>query len=290
LKRIAVTGAKGKQGRAVVDLLTSQGYEVMGFDITPPAVKRDTFCVVDFTDYGQTLDALLGVDSRHSGFDALVHLAAIPGAGHRSDVATFHNNMAITYNVFQAARRASIKNIVYASSETLLGMPYKIDPPYLPVDEEYAGRPESTYALVKHLEEAMAIQMTRWDPTLKIAGLRFSNVMDDADYERFPSFENDPSDREWNLWAYIDHRDGAHAVLQALRWEGTGFEAFNIAADDSVMSRPSAELAAERFPNVPLKHDLEGNVTLMSCEKAKRILGFAPQHSWRDVATVSAHA
>lgn len=290
MKKIAVTGARGKQGRAVVELLTNKGYEVMGFDVTPPPVKSNSFCVVDFTDYGQTLDALLGVDSRHTGFDALVHLAAIVGVGRHSDVETFHSNMIITYNVFQAARRAGIKNVVYASSETLLGMPFTVDPPYLPVDEEYDGRPESTYALVKHLEEAMAIQMTRWDPTLKIVGLRFSNVMDDSDYERFPSFEDDPSEREWNLWAYIDHRDGAHAVLQALLWDGTGFEAFNIAADDSVMSRPSADLAAERFPNVPLREELAGNTTLMSCDKAKRVLGFAPQHSWRSAPLMSAEA
>lgn len=127
----------------------------------------------------------------------------------------------------------------------------------------------------------MAIEMTRWDPELKIVGLRLSNVMDDADYGRFPSFEDDITLRDWNLWAYIDHRDGAQAVLQALRWDATGFDTFNIAADDSVMSRPSAELAAQRFPDVPLKQELEGNVSLMSSEKAKRILGYAPQRSWR---------
>ncbi|WP_426007304.1 NAD-dependent epimerase/dehydratase family protein [Paenarthrobacter sp. NyZ202] len=283
MKRIAVTGATGKQGRAVVELLTNEGYEVFGLDVTPPPVKSDSFIKVDFTDYGQTVDALLGVDSRHDGFDALVHLAAIPGAGHLSDAATFHNNMSATFNVFQAARRAGIKNIVYASSETLLGLPFAIDPPYLPVDEEYPSRPESVYSLVKHLEETMAIELTRWDPSLKIVGLRLSNVMDERDYDRFPSFEADIKLRDWNLWAYIDHRDGAQAVLQALRWDSTGFDTFNIAADDSVMGRPSAELAAERFPDVPLKHAIDGHTSLMSSDKAKRVLGFNPQHSWRDV-------
>ncbi|MBT8163463.1 MULTISPECIES: NAD(P)-dependent oxidoreductase [Arthrobacter] len=283
MQRVAVTGATGKQGRAVVDLLTREGYDVMSLDVTPPRIRNEKFSKVDFTDYGQTLDALLGIDSRHSGFDALVHLAAVPGAGHLSDVETFHNNMTVTFNVFQAARRASIKNIVYASSETLLGLPFKTDPPYLPVDEEYASRPESIYSLVKHLEETMAIEMTRWDPALKIVGLRLSNVMDESDYQRFPSFDSDLSLRDWNLWAYIDHRDGAHAVLQALLWDAIGFDTFNIAADDSVMNRPSAELAAQRFPTVPLKHDLKGNDSLMSSGKAKRILGYAPQHSWRDV-------
>ena len=76
--------------------------------------------------------------------------------------------------------------MVYASSETVLGLPFDVDPPYIPVDEEYPARPESTYSLVKHLEERMAIQLTRWDPELSIVGLRFSNVMDPDDYEEFP--------------------------------------------------------------------------------------------------------
>ena len=69
-------------------------------------------------------------------------------------------------------------------------VPFEQDPPYLPIDEEYPGRPESTYSLVKHLEETMAREFTRWDPRLKILGLRFSNVMDPEDYAAFPAFDD----------------------------------------------------------------------------------------------------
>ena len=47
-------------------------------------------------------------------------------------------------------------------------------------------------------------------------GLRFSNVMEPADYAAFPSYEADPQARKWNLWGYIDARDGAQAVRRAL--------------------------------------------------------------------------
>ncbi|WP_188573899.1 NAD-dependent epimerase/dehydratase family protein, partial [Arthrobacter liuii] len=154
--------------------------------------------VVDLRDYGQVVDAFLGVDRRHSGFDAVVHLGAVPAPGLLPDAATFENNMLSTYNVFQAARRAGIKKVVYASSETVLGTPFEVDPPYIPVDEEYPARPETTYSLVKRLEEQMAIELTRWDPELSIVGLRFSNVMDPEDYEAFPSFDSDPMLRKWN--------------------------------------------------------------------------------------------
>jgi nucleoside-diphosphate-sugar epimerase len=278
---IAVTGGSGKLGRTVVRELRAAGHTVVNLDAT--GERGRGFVQVDLTDYGQTLDAILGIDDLHGGFDAIVHLAAIPAPAILSDVATFHNNIRVTYNVFQAARRAGIRNIVYASSETVLGLPFDAPPPYIPVDEDYPARPESTYSLVKHLEEQLAIELVRWDPALKIVALRFSNVMDPADYAAFPSYDADARARKWNLWGYIDARDGAQAVLRALEWDTTGFDRFIIAAADTVMTRPNAELVAEVFPGVPLKRDdLDNNDTLLSIDKARRILGYAPAHSWRD--------
>jgi len=285
--KIAVTGGSGKLGRTVVAVLSQAGHEVVTLD----AVGRrgPGFVRVDLTDYGETIDALFGENDPSAGpdqaakpaFDAVVHLAAIPAPGILSDAATFHNNVISTFNVFQAARRAGIRNIVYASSETTLGLPFDVPPPYIPVDEEYPARPESMYSLVKHLEEQMAIELVRWDPTLKIIALRFSNVMDPEDYTVFPAFDADATLRKWNLWGYIDGRDGAQAVLKALEFDTTGFDRFIIAAADTVMSRSNAELVAEVFPDVPVTRDLGEHDTLLSIDKARRVLGYDPQHSWR---------
>jgi nucleoside-diphosphate-sugar epimerase len=277
--RIVVTGGNGKLGREVVRGLTEAGHEVFVLDAV--GERSDTFTRIDLTNYGSVVDALSSVDNRYESLDAVVHLAAIPAGGIETDSATFFNNINSTFNVFQAARRVGIKNIVYASSETLLGIPFDIDPPYLPVDEDYPSRPESMYSVVKHLEEELAIKLVRWDPELSITGLRFSNVLDASDYANQPKWESDPKLRIWNLWGYIDTRDGALAVLRALENASPGFDTFVIANADTVVSRPSAELAAEYFPNVELKHPLEGNETLLSIAKARRILGFDPQHSWR---------
>jgi nucleoside-diphosphate-sugar epimerase len=285
--RIAVTGGSGKLGCTVVAVLSQAGHEVVTLDLAGqrgPGLVR-----VDLTNYGETIDAFFGENDPSAGpeqaarssFDALVHLAAIPAPGILSDVATFHNNILSTFNVFHAARRAGIRNIVYASSETVLGLPFDVPPPYIPVDEEYPARPESMYSLVKHLEEQMAIELVRWDPTLKIIALRFSNVMDQADYAAFPAFDADATLRKWNLWGYIDGRDGAQAVLKALELDTLGFDRFIIAAADTVMSRSSAELVAEVFPDVPVTRELGEHDTLLSIEKARRVLGFDPQHSWR---------
>ena len=277
--RIALTGSTGKLGSVVLRELREAGHDVVGLDIV--GAREPGFVQVDLTDYGQVVDALGGVD-RTERFDAVVHLGAIPAPGIRTDVATFHNNMTSTFNVFWAAVRLGIRRIVYASSETVLGLPFDVPPPYIPVDEEYAARPESVYSIVKVLEEQLATELVRWHPDLSITALRFSNVMVPEDYAEFPSFDADPLQRKWNLWGYIDARDGAQAIERALEVAPTGFDRFIIAAADTVMSRSNAELVAEVFPEVPISAEFGEHETLLSIHKARRLLGFSPQHSWRD--------
>jgi nucleoside-diphosphate-sugar epimerase len=277
-----VTGGAGKLGRACVDELIRHGWDVVVFDrVHPPSVGA-VFVPIDLTDYGQVLDAMLGVEERYDRLDAVVHLAAVPAPGRVADHLTFMNNMGCTWNVFSAARRAAVTNIVWASSETVLGLPFDTPPPYIPVDEGYPPRPESTYSLVKTLEEAMAVQLCRWNPDLKMIGLRFSNVMEPADYARFPAFDDDPASRKWNLWGYIDARDGAQAVRLALESDLTGTEIFVIANADTVTSRPNAALVKEFYPDVEVRGDLGEHKTLLSIEKASRLLGYQPAYGWRD--------
>lgn len=279
--RVVVTGGSGKLGRACVADLLEHGYEVVNVDLAPPKDPRCPFVEADLTDFGQAIEVLSGVDDRYSGVDAVAHLAAVPAPGLQPNAVIFKNNTLSTYNVFEAARRLRIKNVVWASSETVLGLPFDTPPPYAPVDEEYPGRPESAYSLSKLLGEEMAKQFCRWDPQSKIIGLRFSNVMESTDYARFPGFNADPRLRKWNLWAYIDARDAAQAVRRSLEAPLKGAEVFIIANADTVMSRSNAELMAEVFPGVPLREGVGPNETLLSIEKARRLLGYEPQHSWR---------
>ena len=109
------------------------------------------------------------------------------------------------------------------------------------------------------------------------------------DYQRFPSFWDDPHARKWNLWGYIDQRDVAQSCRLALEADArtvTGNPAFIIAAADTVMNRPSAELLAEVYPGVKLTRDVGEFGTLLAIDRAREVLGFAPAHSWRDHVTV----
>jgi len=279
---VAVTGASGKLGRHVVRDLHDHGYRVVALDRVPDQGSPAQASVrVEFTDHGQVLEAFTAVDDRYQGVDAVVHLAAIPAPGLATNAVTFANNITASCNVFAAARSAGIRNLVWASSETVLGLPFDIPPPYIPVDEQYPPRPESTYSMVKTLEEEMARHFCRWAPDLKMIGLRFSNVMDPEDYANFASFDADPGLRRWNLWAYIDGRDGAQAVRRALKYDAVGFDVFVIANADTVMSRRSADLAAAVYPGVPVHRELGEHETMLSIEKARRVLGYEPKHGWR---------
>ena len=281
MARAAVTGSSGKLGRAVVTHLLEHGWDVLALDRVPSPRADVESAVVDLTDAGQVHEVLGGFDE-HPAVDAVVHLAAIPAPGLVPNAATFANNMTASYNVYTAAVRAGVRKIVWASSETVLGLPFDAPPPYVPVDEEYTPRPTTTYSLGKTLEEELARQLCSWHADLSMTGLRFSNVMYPEDYADFPGWDADPAHRRWNLWGYIDARDGAQAVRRGLEHREPGADVFVIANADTVSARPTSELLAAEFPDVPVRRELGEHESLLSIDKARRVLGYAPEHSWRD--------
>ena len=282
--RVVVTGGSGKVGRAVLRELLEHGHEVLNVDRTPPDQTRSPpapFLPADLTDYGQTLEALSGAEVL-SGVEAVVHLAAIPSPVHATPDVVFSTNIRSTHTVFAAAVRLGLERVVWASSETTLGLPFDTPPDYAPVDERSELRPESSYALSKVLGEEMARQFARWS-AIPFVALRFSNVMERADYQQFPSYWDDAQIRKWNLWSYVDESHAGQSVRLALEADTRGAQAFIIAAADSVMRRPSRELMAEVFPGVPVAEPLAEHGTLLAIDEARRVLGYDPTFSWREL-------
>jgi nucleoside-diphosphate-sugar epimerase len=285
LGRICVTGATGKAGLAAVLHLREHGHEVVATDI---ALSGDDVAAgvmaADLTDYGQATEVLRGTD-------AVVHLANIPAPGRSTPAVTFHANVAMNFNIFHAAAALGLSRVVWASSETTLGLPFghghEQSPGapgelrYAPVDEDHFPYPSTTYALSKVTSETIAEQISRWSG-IPFVGLRISNIMEPHDYRRFPSYWPDPHSRKWNLWGYVDVRDVAAACRLGLEADVTGSQNVIIAAADTVMNRPSRDLLAEVFPSVPLNREIAEFGTLLAVDRAKQVIGYEPGHSWRD--------
>jgi nucleoside-diphosphate-sugar epimerase len=286
---VVVTGGSGKAGHATIRELLDHGHRVLNVDVAPPREPLCHFLRADLTDLGQAIDALRAspgtVDRRRAPLgeaDAVIHLAGIPAPGIAAEPAIFQNNMISTYNVFSAALRTGIRRIVWASSETVFGLPLTRTPPSLaPMTEDHAPAPETGYALAKLLCEGMAREMHRWHPETCFVGLRISNIFTEADYAGIPGFQADPASRQWNLWSWVDSRDVGQACRLALDHPASGAEVFTIAAADTLMPTPSAELMAKHFPGVPISNSLGLYDTLLSIDKARSVLGYAPKHTWR---------
>jgi nucleoside-diphosphate-sugar epimerase len=289
--QIVVTGGSGKAGRAVVRDLVEHGYDVVNVDVVPAIQQVAPFLRADLTDLGETIEALRGAD-------AVVHLAAIPAPRIRTVERTFEINILSTYNVFGAAALLGLERVVWASSETVLGLPFgrrharnlldpaaapghRPEPDYVPIDEEHPLRPHSSYSLSKVNGEEMARQFARWTG-IPFVGLRFSAIREPAEYATFPGSWTDPHLGEWNVWGYVDARDVGQASRLALTADLAGAEVFIIAAGDTTMNRPNSELLAACFPSVPLRPGAGDFGTLLSIDKARRVLGYAPAYSWRD--------
>jgi nucleoside-diphosphate-sugar epimerase len=299
MARVVVTGGSGKAGRAVVRDLVDSGHDVLNVDTVAPSEAGGRFLRADLTDLGSAIEALRGVDS-------VVHLAAIPAPGLRTVGQTFEINTLSTYNVFSAAAHLGLERVVWASSETVLGLPFgrrharnlldasaapgHVDEPdYVPIDEQHPRRPHSSYSLSKVVGEEMAVQFARWSG-IPFIGLRFSAIREPVEYEAFPDTWGDPHMGEWNVWGYVDARDVAQACRLSLAADVSGAEVFIIAAADTASDRPNAELLAACFPSVEVRDGVGDHDTLLGIDKARRLLDYEPAHSWRDAIAVTAAA
>jgi nucleoside-diphosphate-sugar epimerase len=290
--KIAVTGGTGSWDRGVgpvvIKALIEAGHEVTNLDrAVPGGIESRGFIKVDLTDYGATFAAL-------HGHDAVVQLAANgePDWDHLSGAARFHVNTLIAYNVFQAAVTYGMPRVVWASSETVLGFPFdRVHPSVLPTSDEDPPIPTSSYGISKAVTEELARHMHRRYGT-SFVGLRFSNIFYDTPghvtgYEKVPSFWSDPLSRRFNLWGYVDARDVAQAVVRSLDAPIEGAEAMTIAAADTIMRQTNEELVHAAFPGCTLNPGTGPHETLISIAKARRLLGYEPEYSWRTALGIS---
>ncbi|WP_375256960.1 NAD-dependent epimerase/dehydratase family protein [Citreimonas sp.] len=291
--RILFTGGSGKAGRYVAPMLAEAGHRVLNADLVPLGDPRVDDLRVDLTDAGQVYGALhsyAGLDELTLGagqprFDAVVHFAALARILLAPDGETYRVNTLSTYNVIEAATRLGIPKVIFASSETTYGVCFadgERRPDYLPVDEDHPTVPEDAYAMSKVANEACAQGFQRRSG-LDVYGLRINNVIEPHEYARdFPGYVADPERRLRNIFGYIDVRDLGQMVLRCLQTDGLGYEVFNVANDDTSVGLPTDELLRRFYPGVPVRSALGQYETLYSNAKSRNMVGFAPEHGWRD--------
>ncbi|HXC79524.1 MAG TPA: NAD(P)-dependent oxidoreductase, partial [Candidatus Acidoferrum sp.] len=266
MKRIIVTGGSGKIGGWILKELLDAGHEVLNVDLKPAADPRCRTLIADLTQSGQAFGAIgvyTGIDElqpslRAQPVDVLVHFAAIPRVQLVPDAEVFRINTTSTYNVMEAAVRAGIRKVVFASSEATYGVVFadeQLDPEYFPVDEEHPTVPMDAYGLSKVVNERTAAAFHA-----RVGGdyygLRIGDVMAPPDYAKFTLWSTDPAIRKREMWAYVDVRDVAQMVRRCVDTDGLGFQVFNTYAGESAHVLPTRELAGKFYPKVPVRGEI----------------------------------
>ncbi len=286
--RVVVTGSSGRIGQQVVKELASFGYEVIATDIAraPSDLPRGVRYVQgDMTQAAEVAGVLA---FRGKKPDAVLHLAAIPSPTQHTMETVYATNVLSAFNVAELVATLGIPKLIETSSINWLGMDFRTHewwPSYLPVDEFHPHQAQDAYALSKFVGE-QAARMIHNRAGTEVISIRPPYVVF-ADWwpEVVRRVREQPLSFARGLWAYIDVRDLAVAYRKALETTVTLHESFYIVADDALAERPVADLAREVSKELGERAKaLTGTQPGVDNAKAKRMLGWQPQFSWRDFA------
>ena len=259
--KIAVTGANGRIGSAIVRMALGQGHQVVPIDRA-----GNNVITADVTDY----DALV---SAFAGCDAVVHMAAIPRPGLAPDHVVHNNNVVGSYDVLRAAAETGIRRICQASSVNAIGHSFSRAPryDYFPIDESHPNYCEDPYSLSKWICEEQGRAFARRYADLTIASLRFHLVVPTREDAITRHRSADPAK---HLWAWTQLDAAADACLLSLTAEFNGHETFYIVAPETLSEENSINLARQHFPGVALRQNLEGRRSFFNSDKARMLLGW----------------
>jgi nucleoside-diphosphate-sugar epimerase len=284
MKKVVVTGGSGRLGQFVIRELLARRYQVLSLDRVAPREKLCMSWIVDLRHPGDLFEALRGVFG-------IIHLGAYQAPNLAPDAETLSNNVSATYNVLRAAADMGVKRVVMASSTAAFGFIYATKlwaPEYLPLDEHHPSTPQDSYGLSKVLGERIADSFVSLYPEMTLSSLRFPGVNFDLSYESFRERWRNPQSRRSGFWTYIDARDAAVTCRLALEAKFHGHEVFIASAPLNCMIQPTLPLVKQFLPKGVKMRKVSG--THWSCvdsSKARRVLGFKPEHVWQNYLKVS---
>ena len=270
--RVLVTGSRGLIGGAVVERLRAEQYDVVGFDIA---------------DGDDVLDAA-GFVAAAQGCEAIVHAAGGHAPNTEPGASFITHNVTGNWNALAAAQKVGARRVVTFSSVNALGI-FRGEgkPDYFPIDDDHPIRPPTAYGIAKRLIEELCRCFSVTTGITTIC-LRPPAVLGPARHARFAAARAADPAAEWTpFWeygAFIDVRDVAFAVLAGLRCPDPGHVTALLCADDTTSPVPVVELARRLLPEVPWRggEPADPNALLMRCDRARKVLGWAPRYRWAD--------
>ena len=269
--KVVVTGAGGFIGRALVPEL-AKNYRVAAL------VRKEC-------DFGGGIEILKGdltdfefIRQATAGVAAIIHLGAATAGKEPSLI--LDSNVRGTYVLMEAAVQNKVPKVIFASSIAVYGCltEESFIPAYLPVDENHPCLPRDVYGESKLLAEEILKFYTRKTGITTIS-LRLSAVVDTNIF---------PGDAHRHvLWSIIDVRDVVRVIELALESPIRGSEIFNVTADRICSSDNTPKLIKENYPGVRLIPDesyfqTNPRASILSNDKARRILGFNPRYKRND--------
>ena len=275
---IVVTGAAGRLGRRVVQLLVDRGKDVLATDQVETNDLPAAFVRCDLGNSAAVQEVLKGAE-------AVIHMGAIPGPSRAEPREIFENNVPADFNVMMSAAELGLRRVVYSSSAFGMGWAHDGNafvPRYLPLDEEHPMMPFDPYGLTKQVGEDIGRMIARNSKTT-VVSLRFTNVPQPEVVAEFPWPAPSPEKPlTLVMWAYADARDVAEAQVLSLDAEIEEYEAFMLAQPSSRFAEPTVDIVRNNFGDrVDIREGLEGTASVISTDKVQRLLGWRPLHDWR---------
>ena len=277
--RIVVT-RRQRQGRPMGRRATcgTRGHDVLNVDLVHDGSAHGLCVVADLTDLGQVHEVIAGAD-------AVVHLAAIPAPELRPRRRDVPDQRACRPTTSSGrGRTRGVGRVVWASSETVLGLPFDTPPDFAPIDESHPPRPETSYALSKLVGETMAAQFARrtGDPVRRAPDLEHHGAVGLRPVRRRGRTTRGCG--SGTCGATSTRAMSPRPSDAVSRPTSSGAEVCIVAAADTCMTRDSADLMAE----VSRRSRCGGRspAARRSCRSTARaqLLGYEPEHSWLDEA------
>lgn len=301
--KIVVTGAAGFIGSHLAEALLESGHKVSGIDsfdsyYSPQLKERNAAALASRGIEIARLDLSLpdgspaspeskALDQALASVDAIYHLAAQPGNSANTSFDSYlKNNVIATYNLLEAAKRASVKHVINISTSSVYGF-------FAEDDENAAPKPVSHYGVTKLAAEQLVLAQARKSDGIPACSVRLFSVYGERERpdklypllikaaftgEEFPLFAG--SEQHMRSFTYV--RDAVSGLMAVLNnWEAANGEIFNIGSDSCISTGQGIAIVERLVGREIPKRILPARPgdqlsTKANIAKARHLLGYNP--------------